>query len=283
MTAQKNLKRRVREHMEKTGKSYQAALRDVRVAAGVTVDSPHTEAMSIDLPHIATLPAFDAECQLRYAIERLPPGSGQPGTRAKVEYPDLEYVDTRMEPGKPITVVEPTYTEFRWDHTVYKGRSITAWIWDGVLEVQEWEVEAAGGIGRLPERLREQLGTACIAVKIHRRENNLTLVTVLAQSRALDRQVKSVILEHVHEWVDALRLPRSARDRLMSELHAAMLHQFKDGTWEIVLPGLKHLDKGAYLDWPDLRIRIVGELGTGDLNAGKVIFTDPEPLGRSLS
>lgn len=184
MTAHKNLKHRVREHMEKTGKSYQAALRDFRGVAGTSIDSPHEEAMAIDLAHIATLPIFDAQCQIRRAIEQLPSGSGQPGTRIKVEYPDLRYVDTKIEPGKPITIVEPTYTEFRWDHAVYKGRSITTWIWDGVLWVEEWEVEAAGGIDRLPERLREQLGAGCMAVKIHHREDNRTLVTVLCRSRS---------------------------------------------------------------------------------------------------
>lgn len=276
MTAHKNLKRLVRDHMAKTGKSYQAALRDVRDDASMGPDAGSQKATSMKA---TTNPLLDPQSQLRHAIDALPPGQYLPGTPIEIEIPSLEYIDTKAEPGKPIPLVKPSYTTFRWGNVAHETRSVAAWIWDGLLWVEDWEVEAAGGIEQLPEWLRTRLGHGCVGVAIHCCQNNLASVTVLARSQTLERRVKLQITQHAHSLIEAMRLPKGTQDRLNSELKNATPHQFEDGTWEVVLPTLNQLDKGISLDWPDLNVRILGELSTGDLNAGMVIFIDPEPLG----
>ncbi|MDD5307613.1 MAG: hypothetical protein PHU25_09875 [Deltaproteobacteria bacterium] len=51
------------------------------------------------------------------------------------------------------------------------------WTYEGRLYVSDLDIDMAGGINRLPDRLKEQLGSRCARVIVHSRDDNAAKVT----------------------------------------------------------------------------------------------------------
>jgi hypothetical protein len=101
------------------------------------------------------------------------------------------------------------------------------------------------------------------------------------KKRALsDPAERASVLEQVRAMLSAERrhlgLAPTQMEALDAQLQSPPMYLYEDGALEIVAPALGP-EKGLALDWSDLKVRLVAEQGTSDLNAGEIVWSHDAP------
>ena len=88
--------------------------------------------------------------------------------------------------------------------------------------------------------------------------------------------VRSNVLAEVRSglWAErlSLGLSRSRMETLDVQLQAPPMFLYADGSCEVVVPAMGP-DMALTLEWDDLTVRLVAEQGSGDLNAGEIVWS----------
>lgn len=105
-------------------------------------------------------------------------------------------------------------------------------------------------------------------------------VTTMEKKRALSnpavtahvlREVRGVLWDY-RKWMG---ITRSTMEKLDAQLQSPPMYLYESGLFEVVAPAIGP-EKAPSIGWEDLRVEIVHEQGSSDLNAGEIVWSNSD-------
>jgi hypothetical protein len=121
--------------------------------------------------------------QLRFAAETLPPpDKSADGITHVARANSLRQPDTKVGPRGEVSMLESIPAEFTRSTVRIDGEAARVWVYWGPLWADKTDVSMAGGIDRLPQWLRRELGPTCLQVDVEAYVDNCAIARAIFRS-----------------------------------------------------------------------------------------------------
>jgi hypothetical protein len=118
--------------------------------------------------------------QLRLAAETLPsPDKAVDGATHVARANSVRQPDAKVGPRGEVAMLESIPAEFTRNTVRIDGESASVWIFWGPLWADKTDVSMAGGIDRLPQWLKRELGPTCLQVDVEAYVDNCAIARAI--------------------------------------------------------------------------------------------------------